>query len=76
MRCSFVDLQAAFYSIMRSSLFDHEMHDDLICTAKKHLGITPEDWGEVRRIAAGDHVVAGSHPHKEAVLRDMFSGTH
>ena len=69
----FVDLQAAFYSVLRSSLLEQEMHDDLICKAMSLLSITPVDRQEIRVIAGGDYAVAGLHPHKEAILSDMFT---
>jgi len=72
----FVDLQSAFYSILRSSLFSGDFHDDTHCYAMKHLGITPEDWHHVRASVTGDNATAGIDAHQEGILRDMFSGTH
>ena len=72
----FVDLQAAFYSILRSSLFPGEFHDDTICFAMKQLGITPSDWHEIKECVTLDNATVGLDEHSEAVLKDMFSGTH
>jgi len=72
----FVDLQSAFYSVLRSSLFPEEFHDDTICFAMKQLGITPTDWHEIMRSVRQDNATKGLNPHSEGILRDMFSGTH
>ena len=72
----FVDLQSAFYSVLRSSLFAGEFHDDTICYAMRHLGITPDDWHQVRTSVTEDNATAGIDSHQEGILRDMFSGTH
>ena len=72
----FVDLQSAFYSILRSSLFPGEFHDDTICYAMKQLGITPVDWQDIRQCVSLDNATNGLESHSEGILRDMFSGTH
>ena len=72
----FVDLQSAFYSILRSSLFHGEFHDDTICFAMKQLGIKPEEWQEIKACIAADAATEGLGRHQEGILRDMFSGTH
>ena len=72
----FVDLQSAFYSVIRSSLFDGEIHDDVICFAMKELGIMPDEWNEIRECVANDYATDGVDSHCEGMLRDMFSGTH
>ena len=72
----FADLQAAFYSILRSSLFPGEFHDDTICFAMKQLGITPNDWQNIKECVGSDNATNGLDSHSEGILRDMFSGTH
>ena len=72
----FVDLQSAFYSILRSSLFTGEYHDDQICHAMSCLGIRPQEWQEIRRQVETDDATCGIDPHHEGILRDMFTGTH
>ena len=72
----FVDLQSAFYSILRSSLFHGEFHDDSICFAMKQLGIQPEEWQEIKACIAADDAAKGLGGHQEGILRDMFSGTY
>ena len=72
----FVDLQAAFYSVLRSSLFEGEFHDDTICYAMQRLGITPKDWQEIKDCIAIDNATVGLDEHRTGILRDMFSGTH
>ena len=46
----FVDLQSAFYSVLRSSFFEGNFHDDAICYAMKQLGITPDEWPRNQKI--------------------------
>ena len=72
----FVDLRSAFYSILRSSLFAGECHDDAICFAMQRLGITPTEWQEIRNCVAADNATDGLDAHRVGILRDMFSGTH
>ena len=72
----FVDLQAAFYSVLRSSLFAGEFHDDEICFAMKQLGITPHEWQEIKQCVTRDNATEGVDAHPAGILHDMFSGTH
>ena len=72
----FVDLQAAFYSVLRSSLFSGEFHDDEICFAMKQLGITPKEWQDIKQCVTQDDATVGVDAHHAGMLRDMFSGTH
>ena len=72
----FVDLQSAFYSVLRSSFFQGEFHDDAICYAMKQLGITPDEWQEIRSAVASDDATKGLGPHQVGILKDMFSATH
>ena len=72
----FVDLQAAFYSVLRSSLFAGEFYDDEICFAMKQLGITPKEWHEIKQCVTRDNATDGVETHPAGILHDMFSGTH
>eukprot|EP00435_Cladocopium_sp_Y103_P075615 s462_g61.t1 len=72
----FVDLQAAFYSILRSSLFEGDFHDDVLCFAMQRLGILPEEWSLIRETVVCDKAIGRIDPHIEGILKDMFSGTH
>ena len=72
----FVDLQSAFYSILRSSLFTGEYHDDQICYAMTQLGITPHEWQVIRQQVEEDDATSGIDSHHEGILKDMFTGTH
>ena len=67
--------KGCFYSVLRSSLFEQEMHDDLICTAMKHLGILPEEWHESKAVVTRDNATEGLQEHHAAILKDMFAGT-
>jgi hypothetical protein len=72
----FVDLQSAFYSVLRSSFFEGDFHDDAICYAMKQLGITPDEWQEIKGTIVADDATAGLSQHHEGILKDMFSGTY
>jgi hypothetical protein len=72
----FVDLQSAFYSVLRSSFFEGNFHDDAICYAMKQLGITPDEWHEIKRSITADDATNGLGSHHQGILKDMFSGTH
>ena len=72
----FVDLQSAFYSVLRASFFQGEFHDDAICYAMKHLGITPDEWQEIKTAVASDNATDGLKPQYGSILKDMFSATH
>ena len=72
----FVDLQAAFYSVLRASFFDGNFHDDAICFAMQRLGITPNEWQTIKDTVVQDHATKGLGEHNEGILRDMFAGTH
>ena len=72
----FVDLQSAFYSVLRASFFQGEFHDDAICYAMKHLGITPDEWQEIKTAVASDNATDGLKPQYIGILKDMFSATH
>jgi len=42
----------------------------------KQLGITPDEWQEIKACVAADDATKGLGEHHEGILRDMFSGTH
>ena len=72
----FVDLKSAFYSVLRSSLFEGDFGDEAICFAMKQLGILPHEWQEIRAAVTSDYAISGIDAHHESILKDMFSGTH
>ena len=55
----FVDLQAAFYSVLRTTLVEDKLHEDLICHAMQVLGITPQEWHLIIDTAVHDHATRG-----------------
>lgn len=57
-------------------MFEQEIHDDLICTAMKHLGILPQEWHESKAVVTLDNATEGLQEHHAAILKDMFAGTH
>jgi hypothetical protein len=42
----------------------------------KSLGITPQEWHEIRSAVNKDYAISGIDAHHEGILKDMFSGTH
>ena len=72
----FLDLRAAFYSVMRSVLVTGELNDRLLCFAMQQHGILPEDWRNIRAQIDHDCATQGVSIHTETMLRDMFSPTY
>lgn len=72
----FVDLHAAFYTVIRSILMDEAVHDDLLCQAMSRLGITPEDWHHILQTVQAENAAGTLQTHHKGILADMFEGTH
>ena len=72
----FVDLHAAFYTVIRSLLLEEQVHDDLLCQAMQRLGITPQDWHNILGTVQKENAAAGLTTYHKGVLADMFAGTH
>ena len=72
----FLDLRAAFYSVMRSVLVNGELDDRLLCFAMRQHGILPDDWHRIRAQIDHDCATHGISLHTETMLRDMFSPTY
>jgi exonuclease III/ribonuclease HI len=72
----FVDLHAAFYTVIRSLLLDEQIHDDLLCQAMQRLGITPQDWHNILGVVQTENAAVGLDKYHKGVLADMFAGTH
>ena len=72
----FVDLHAAFYTVIRSMLMNEPIHDDLLCQAMSRLGIMPSDWHNILQTVQGDNAASTLHAHHQGILADMFEGTH
>ena len=58
----FVDLHAAFYTVVRSMFQQQPLHDDLLCAAMRQLGITADDWHDILALLATDNATRGTHP--------------
>ena len=78
----FFDLKAAFYSVLRQSLFDDDDDDDdddqpiALITALRRFGVRPE---EIDRILSGvrdDYVAEPLHPHFRLLLKDAMVHIH
>ena len=72
----FVDLHAAFYTVIRSMLMDEPIHDDLLCQAMARLGIKPDEWHSILETVQGENAASTLQDHHKGVLADMFEGTH
>ena len=72
----FVDLHAAFYTVIRAMLMNEPIHDDLLCQAMSRLGITPDDWHNVLKTVQSENAVSTMGLHHQGILADMFEGTH
>ena len=72
----FVDLHAAFYTVVRSMFLDQPLHDDLLCSAMQRLGITAADWHDILALIAADRATENLDSHTQGLLNDMFTGTH
>ena len=72
----FVDLHAAFYTVIRSLLLEEQVHDDLLCQVMQRLGITPQDWHNILGTVQTENAAAGLTTYHKGVLADMFAGTH
>ena len=76
MSIMFLDLKAAFYSVLRQAIFEDGLHDGLLCLAMQRHGIQPEDWHEVRKQTELDCATRGLNKHAAVALQDMFSPTY
>ncbi len=72
----FLDLTAAFYSVLRQGLFQHDICDLHLCYAFKTLGITPDELHEVVDTVASEAAVEGVSQHCDLVLKGLFEATH
>eukprot|EP00435_Cladocopium_sp_Y103_P012767 s1935_g3.t1 len=72
----FVDLQSAFYSVLRESFFEGQTDDHLICHAMQHHGILPQDWHQMRAQIEQDAALAKVGSHAQHILTDMFAASH
>ena len=72
----FLDLTAAFYSVLRQGLFQHEICDQHLCYAFTSLGIAPEDLHEVINTVTSEAAVEGVSMHCDLVLKGLFEATH
>ena len=68
----FVDLHSAFYSVVRSSLFDADQGDDLLFQALHRLGIKPADLEDIIQQVRRDHALQGLSRHGQELLQDFF----
>ena len=72
----FLDLAAAFYSVLRQGLFQHDICDEHLCYAFRSLGISPDDLREVIHTVTTEAAVEGVSMHCDLVLKGLFEATH
>eukprot|EP00435_Cladocopium_sp_Y103_P014531 s2025_g3.t1 len=54
----FIDLQSAFYSVLRESFFEGPIDDRMVCHAMNCHGIVPQDWHQIRAQIEKDAALA------------------
>ena len=72
----FLDLTAAFYSVLRQGLFNHEICDQHLCYAFQSLGISSDELHEVVDTVTSEAAVEGVSQHCDLVLKGLFEATH
>eukprot|EP00435_Cladocopium_sp_Y103_P025065 s1548_g6.t1 len=72
----FVDLQSAFYSVLRQSFFDDDINDSLLCQALQHHGVFPQDWHHIRAQIEKDVALQHVGEHAQGIIQDMFTASH
>ena len=72
----FVDLQSAFYSVLRQGLFEGEISDSHVCQAMVQLGVSPEEFREITSTVCNEAATSGISQHADQLFRNLFSVTH
>eukprot|EP00434_Breviolum_minutum_P033403 symbB.v1.2.029555.t1/scaffold3245.1/size65031/1 len=72
----FLDLAAAFYSVLRQGLFRNEICDQHLCYAFKSLGISPDELREVIATVTSEAADEGVSDHCDLVLKGLFEATY
>ena len=72
----FVDMKAAFYSVVRQGLFEDAPDAAPYLHAMYKMGITPEHVAQLMETATDDVAVAGISAHALALLKDLLERTH
>lgn len=72
----FLDLTAAFYSVLRQGLFQNEICDQHLCYAFQSLGISSDELREVISTVSSEAAVEGVSMHCDLVMKGLFEGTH
>ena len=72
----FVDLHAAFYTVIRSMFMQQPLHDDLLCAAMSQIGISADDWHAILALLANENATEHLDEHTQGLVSDMFMGTH
>ena len=69
----FVDLHSAFYSVIRTSLFQDATDVSFLRQAFDRFHITPQDFAEILEVTSADHALEGLSAHGQHMLLDFFS---
>ncbi len=72
----FVDLSAAFYSVLRQGLFEGEIYDRHVCRVMSDLGITPEEYHDILSTVEKEAATHGISKHADHLFRNLFTATH
>ena len=72
----FVDLQQAFYSVIRASLFSKAVSSDSLKQALQDFGILPQDFHEILDTTGQDFALAGLPSHCQHVVMDFFTSSY
>ena len=72
----FLDLRAAFYSVIRQGLFGQQMHDEFLCMFLARQGVSPEELEEWDRQAQLDFALEDQSPLVQGWTQDAFKNAH
>lgn len=73
---AFVDLTAAFYSILRQGLFAGEVHDAHLCFALQSLGVSPSELQEIISTIESEAAILGVSEHVTDIVQGLFQASH
>ena len=72
----FIDMKAAFYSVVRQGLFEEGPDAAPFLYAMFQLGVAPEHVQDLMTTADGDAAVTGISPHAVHLLKDLMERTY
>ncbi|CAK9014783.1 unnamed protein product [Durusdinium trenchii] len=72
----FLDLHAAFYSVIRQGLFGQPLHDEYLCMFLARQGISPQELDEWEKQAQLDYALQGQSQLVQNWAQDAFKNAH